>query len=740
MAVEKAGALSDVQLSIINTTIKNEEKAQELIDLFNMGEDKGEKGLLDDALLLGFNETELNELAGADKFFKGLLDGSLTIGDAEKAGGVEETATEADPIDETGDEDGVILSDDEVKALEDEISVLKGEIKDLDIKIKANQDKLAIKEPELTAKQDELRDAKDTYDREKRALDELQTTYNENKEEYDSIQEAITEATKNLEEDMRQKQQKAIYKALADYDEETDGDWNAYLNKKLEGVVESSALSSLIDNLSSKETGVLKTLGKLQIDIATQTAVVQAANTTMTTLQGEVNTLSDEVEGLKNAISADTTTKTNKEIELGKKTAKLEAARKTVTVETKTNPSAYTSATTPEGEDKLVEDKKLADLKDMLPEKELALVEELVEKGEVDLYEKLENGEPRYIFAPGAEDGIYHVYDMSGKLTEAGDNSLVRLHYGYTGESFDIIACGNGGITPGTWSKLGTCTQDGKQVFYADDCGTVKTYQACYKTWSPLSLDLNGDGVKTSDDVIEYDIDGDGVLDKINDSADGILVFDKDGDGVSGEDGSETFGDGTDLDGDGVKDGYKDGFEALKALAEREGLINNDDMKLDENDIKYLEENFGFSIKTEGYNSKAKSLLDLGITEINLARTDETNLEDNFDGNGNQLMTQEGATFVQNGETKEYADIWHRKLDDTEITKDKKTNAQEAFEQNVPINTEYDPNIWTDLLNAKLDKEAQKKADKNPFNVFDVNVDKPQKKDKNQIDSSEDVK
>ena len=254
---------------------------------------------------------------------------------------------------------------------------------------------------------------------------------------------------------------------------------------------------------------------------------------------------------------------------------------------------------------------------------------------------------------------------MSGNLTSAGDNSLVRLTYGYDDKSMSIIECGNGGITPGTWNKLGTETQDGRKVYYMDDCETVKEFQACYQTWSPLSFDLNGDGVQTSDEIVEFDIDGDGVVDKINDSADGVLVFDADGDGISGEDGSELFGDNTDLDGDGVKDGHKDGFAALKAFAMKAGVINGeDDMVIDENDIKFLEENFGFKMKANGYNSEAQSLLDLGITEINLAQTDETTMNDNFDGKGNQLTTQEGATFKQNGETKEYADIWHRKYEE----------------------------------------------------------------------------
>lgn len=154
-------------------------------------------------------------------------------------------------------------------------------------------------------------------------------------------------------------------------------------------------------------------------------------------------------------------------------------------------------------------------------------------------------------------------------------------------------------------------------------------------------------------------------MDKINNSADAVLVFDKDGDGISGADGSECFGDNTDIDGDGTKDGYKDGFEALKALAAEAGVVNGaDDMVIDADDIKLLEEQYGLKIKTEGYNSEAQSLLDIGITEINLANTDETTLIDNFDDMGNQIMYQEGATFKIDGEEREYADIWHRKYEE----------------------------------------------------------------------------
>ena len=171
---------------------------------------------------------------------------------------------------------------------------------------------------------------------------------------------------------------------------------------------------------------------------------------------------------------------------------------------------------------------------------------------------------------------------------------------------------------------------------------------------TPLTFDLNGDGVKTSDKLIQYDIDGDGDLDKINDVADGTLSI------RGGKDGKDLFGDNTDLDNDGKADGFSNGFEALKALAAKEGLINGkDDMKLDEKDLKILEDKYQLGMKTDGYNSKEKSLESLGITEINLGAADKVKETSNFDGRNNDVLTQDGATFKINDKEREYADVLH---------------------------------------------------------------------------------
>ena len=478
-----------------------------------------------------------------------------------------------------------------------DIDALNAEIERLDAEIEASKE-------QLDEKTVELEDAKAAYLKEQEEYDKLQKEYKEKENKYDEISNAINSATEGLEDSVKSAQQDAIYKAMGSYNEQEDGDWNAYLQKQLEGVLPDSKLQGLIESLTGESKGIATELGALKNKMAGQSLVLDSAKIKYDAAQAEVT-------NLESTIATSEASKT----EMSQKV--VQAVMNSISAE------------------------------------EMALVKD----NNINLNEKYPDGSPKYIFAKGKEDGKYHIYEMSPDGTNG--TSLART-YGCNG-GYDIIESGNGYLNG--LQKTGDC--GGEKIYYLNDCGSAGSFNGCYSTCSPLSFDLNGDGVKTSDAIVDFDIDGDGIVDKINDSADGVLVFDSDGDGISGEDGSECFGDNTDIDGDGKKDGYKDGFEALKSFALKAGVINGeDDMVIDENDIKYLEENFGFKMKAGGYNSEAQSLLDLGITEINLAKTDETTMNDDFDGQHNQLMTQQGATFKQNGETKEYADIWHRKYEE----------------------------------------------------------------------------
>lgn len=254
----------------------------------------------------------------------------------------------------------------------------------------------------------------------------------------------------------------------------------------------------------------------------------------------------------------------------------------------------------------------------------------------LDLSAVTKDGQPRYVLTK-CPDGKYHLFDR-------GENQQ-NDHKGY----YTWLAVSDD-------AKKWACNTKEKQVqrSCSSDTTIVDEKNSSFVYSSPLTFDLNGDGVKTSNKLIQYDIDGDGKTEKINDVTDGTLSI------RGGKDGKDLFGDNTDLDGDGKADGFKNGFDALKALALKEGLINNkNDMKLDAKDIKILEDKYKFGMKTDGYNSKEKSLASLGITEINLGKTDKTQSTENFDGQGNLLMKQDGASFKINGKSREYADVWH---------------------------------------------------------------------------------
>ncbi|MFA6317019.1 MAG: hypothetical protein WC943_06335 [Elusimicrobiota bacterium] len=202
----------------------------------------------------------------------------------------------------------------------------------------------------------------------------------------------------------------------------------------------------------------------------------------------------------------------------------------------------------------------------------------------------------------------------------------------------------------------------GFEVTYED--GTKKFIQQ-----DPLVFDLSGLGIKTTSRKILYGLAGTSkkdVLFRINDVGDeeGILVFDPDRDGVSGETGLELFGDQSDVDGDGRSDDFPQGFDALKALVARavkEGVLRSDlqtSGKLETDDLKALEASYGLKMKVGGFNRKAVTLAEAGVSAIALSSAPvEWGRE--FDGRGNSISFQPGAVFLRSdGSAGAYANLW----------------------------------------------------------------------------------
>jgi hypothetical protein len=189
------------------------------------------------------------------------------------------------------------------------------------------------------------------------------------------------------------------------------------------------------------------------------------------------------------------------------------------------------------------------------------------------------------------------------------------------------------------------------------------------KKGSPLVLDLDGqNGVNTSDSQINFDLDGDGKSDLINNIAkgDAVLTIDSDRNGVSGEGGDELLGDFTDLRKFGIQGKFSDGYDALGAIVKdaiARGLIDPkraNTQYLDDNDLKILEQYYGLRIKVGGLENDSQSLSSAGVKGISLANGKLSRVND-FDGRGNDLLNKEGATFTRtDGSEGGYGDIFFK--------------------------------------------------------------------------------
>jgi len=140
------------------------------------------------------------------------------------------------------------------------------------------------------------------------------------------------------------------------------------------------------------------------------------------------------------------------------------------------------------------------------------------------------------------------------------------------------------------------------------------------KRRDPLILDLDGDGIETTN--VKYgayfDHDGNGLAEQTGLAApdDGLLVRDIDGNGTI-DSGKELFGDQTVL-----KNGSNAG-NGFQALAD---LDDNLDGKIDINDAAFLQLKAWQDIDGDGYSSagELKGLSDVGITAIYLNSTPST--------------------------------------------------------------------------------------------------------------------
>ncbi|MGH8488357.1 MAG: calcium-binding protein [Gammaproteobacteria bacterium] len=168
-------------------------------------------------------------------------------------------------------------------------------------------------------------------------------------------------------------------------------------------------------------------------------------------------------------------------------------------------------------------------------------------------------------------------------------------------------------------------------------------------TRSPIILDLDGDGVETTN--VEagayFDHDSNGFAER---SAwvsrdDGLLVLDRDGNGTI-DSGAELFGNETVL-ADGSK--ASNGFEALRELD------SNQDGKVDANDAAFANLKVWKDADGDGYTAQGElvTLAEVGIESISVGYTNSTFV----DAQGNEH--KQAGTYARNdGTSAMAADVW----------------------------------------------------------------------------------
>lgn len=167
-------------------------------------------------------------------------------------------------------------------------------------------------------------------------------------------------------------------------------------------------------------------------------------------------------------------------------------------------------------------------------------------------------------------------------------------------------------------------------------------------TQSPLVLDLNGNGVETSnvDQGIKFDINNDGQLEQVGwvSPEDALLVFDINQDGVINN-GSELFGEAT-LLASGETAG--EGFQALSDLdSNKDGIFDQQDQHFDS--LQLWQDKNQNGISEEG---ELIGLHDAGVASINLAASSVSEVD-----NGNYIGLR-SSWIDEQGNSHDIDDVW----------------------------------------------------------------------------------
>jgi len=221
--------------------------------------------------------------------------------------------------------------------------------------------------------------------------------------------------------------------------------------------------------------------------------------------------------------------------------------------------------------------------------------------------------------------------------------------------------------------------QDGTYRLYtADAAGNLSSATSntllVSSSTTPLVLDLNGDGVRTTDMAhgVLFDVNHTGSLVQTGwvDAHDGLLVLDLNRDGTI-QNGSELFGSGTTLASTSGK--ATDGYEAL-----RQYDLNHDSV-IDAQDVVFKDLQVWQDSNTNGVSDAGElhSLASLGIASLDLNAVAGKQVD-----NGNTLGLVSGWTDTW-GQTHQMADVWFNTTSPADLAS--QAAAHQVIEQNAKV-------------------------------------------------------
>lgn len=191
------------------------------------------------------------------------------------------------------------------------------------------------------------------------------------------------------------------------------------------------------------------------------------------------------------------------------------------------------------------------------------------------------------------------------------------------------------------FSTQGTVrTADGREINFNVNIGMSREFQEYYQeefqktelqVTDPLVINLDGNVADISDQTFYFDIDGDGVLDVVNQlgSGSGFLALDKNGDGV--------INDGTELFGTASGNGFKD-------LAQYD---DDGDGWIDEDDAIW--EKLRIWCKDENGKDVLYSLAEAGVGAISLQNVSTEFTQQAQDGSAKGIIRNTGVFLYEDG-------------------------------------------------------------------------------------------